>query len=115
MGTTPDFSCSHDGTGLFKLRGELDMATAPRFLEAFQRSFVLQAPWEVTIDLSGLTFVDSSGLRAFAYISTVGGCLRVVLESPTREVRKVLALSGLDQLPRIEVSPRSVADSSDPR
>ena len=51
-----------DGKGRLGLEGELDIATVPRLTGAVD-SMVAQAVQHLTIDLSRLVFLDSSGLR----------------------------------------------------
>jgi anti-anti-sigma factor len=53
-----------DEGGVFRLRcaGELDIAAAPLVQDALQ-ALVEQQPREVMLDWTGLTFMDSSGIR----------------------------------------------------
>ncbi|TMK22428.1 MAG: STAS domain-containing protein [Actinobacteria bacterium] len=44
----------------FELRGELDMATVRHFLDAVQPA--IESARDVTLDLSRLTFMDSTGI-----------------------------------------------------
>jgi len=78
----------------FALRGELDLATAGRLLEVAQ---TLRSGCDVRLDVSELHFADSSGIRAMLTIvdSITPGTL--VLVRPTRSVRRVLELLGIDQ------------------
>jgi anti-sigma B factor antagonist len=52
-----------DGAATMALRGELDLASARQMEERFS-SIDEQEPSKVVIDLGGLAFIDSSGLRA---------------------------------------------------
>lgn len=52
-----------NGLARLTLRGELDLASAGQ-LEASFAAIDEQRPSRVTVDLGGLAFVDSSGLRA---------------------------------------------------
>jgi anti-sigma B factor antagonist len=52
-----------DGVATLTLRGELDLASAHQLEESFA-AIDEQGPTRVTIDLGGLAFIDSSGLRA---------------------------------------------------
>ena len=69
-GTVPrqptfDVLISDTGAGvLVHLRGELDVETASRFLEALTGSPTAGEDREVELDLSGLTFLDVAGVRA---------------------------------------------------
>lgn len=51
-----------------ELRGELDIATAPRLEEAV-REVLADAPERLVIDLRKLSFLDSSGLRQFIVLA----------------------------------------------
>lgn len=55
-------SAPADGGVRVSLRGELDIASARQLEERFA-ALDEQAPTRVVIDLSGLMFIDSSGLR----------------------------------------------------
>lgn len=87
-----------DGTLVATLRGDLDIASA-----AAMQTGVLQALDErraegVILDFTDVGFMDSTGLRALLAISQRLE-LRpsaVVLLSPSRAVRKLLTLAGLD-------------------
>ena len=62
----PGFSCVPyaEGAGVVRvtLTGELDVATAPRLADALDE--VAEPTTRVILDMSGLTFMDSSGLQA---------------------------------------------------
>ena len=51
----------HDGEWLITLSGELDMATAPDLANVLH-SLVGPGPDKVILDLSALSFIDSSGI-----------------------------------------------------
>ena len=51
------------------LTGELDVATAPRLQRTLARLIADDASSALTLDLSQLTFIDSSGLAAIVYAS----------------------------------------------
>ena len=88
------FEVSDLGRGTFELRGELDMATAPLLLEAV--AAVVDEPGDILLDLSGLSFMDSSGLHAMIQIADplVDGLL--LLTAPQPNVQRVLEMTGLD-------------------
>lgn len=58
-----------DGLATLTLRGELDLASVGR-LEASLAAIDEQAPARVRVDLGGLAFIDSSGLRALLLADT---------------------------------------------
>ncbi|HET9673019.1 MAG TPA: STAS domain-containing protein [Actinomycetota bacterium] len=84
-----------------RLAGELDMATSEELMEAL-RDRGQGAP--VTLDFSGVTFMDSSGLRTLLEASKAreGDGVIVILD-PTPQVRRVLDISLPDGAPGLEV------------
>lgn len=55
----------------------------------------------VVIDVSRLTFMDSTGIRVLQTLTKGPGATRVVLRSPRRGVQKVLELVGIAKRPPI--------------
>ena len=91
------------GSGL-RLVGELDLATAPILEEALRS--VEQVIGSVTLDLSGLTFMDSSGIHVIVGFARSGACTGpVILDGPTNMVARALEMVGIDQVPGVEVHP----------
>jgi anti-sigma B factor antagonist len=83
------------GDGTLVIKGELDIASAPDLTAA------LPPPSsEVVLDLSGVTFIDSSGLRALLgaekRATEAGGSL--VLRDLAAPVQRLLELTGTDRL-----------------
>ena len=85
-------------------RGELDIASADRLREASRA--LMRGGIGFTIDLSGLEFVDCSGVRALGLVrrEAIGRCARVHLHSePDSPASRVLAIvdaaSGSIELP----------------
>jgi anti-sigma B factor antagonist len=70
------------------LRGELDLLSVPA-LEALLTQLDRGA---IEIDLSGVTFFDSSALRTFLAVRRKNENLRVV--NPSKAVIKVLEITG---------------------
>ena len=81
------------------MTGELDVATAPALEHAVARALDGQGG-EFHLDVGGMTFMDSTGARALLHlhhrITDLGR--RLVIESPTKRVRLVLEILGLDQV-----------------
>jgi anti-sigma B factor antagonist len=84
-----------------RLEGELDMATAPQLLAAVDP--LVAQDGDLRLELEGLSFVDSTGLRAFATIASRLSRGKLILISPTNAVRRVLELTGLHDVPAIAV------------
>ena len=85
------------------LTGELDMSGTSRFW-AFISEALASAPRSITVDASGLEFVDSAGLmalvRAHETAAEAGVALRVRDASPA--LRYIAELSGLAYLLSVE-------------
>lgn len=79
-----------DHTTIVSVSGELDMATAP----LLTRAMIEAAEHErktVTIDASGITFCDSTGLRS---LLGAPGPRPIVLRSPSEVLHRLLELTG---------------------
>lgn len=92
----------HNGTSVtLRLTGEVDAATATRVDEAVDES-VLDAASELSLDLGGISFLDSSGLRSLLQLreksNAAGTTVSLAAASPV--VVRLLELTGLtDQFP----------------
>jgi anti-sigma B factor antagonist len=97
-----DADAASDGTATVLVRGELDLSTASQLRD---RLFgLLEAGTNsVTLDVSGLSFIDSTGLGVIVAVvkraRQQGGNL--VLRGPSRSARKVIDISGLSQIVEI--------------
>lgn len=89
-----------DGRVVVALHGELDLATADEFERALMPP--LNDGRDVVLDLRGLGFIDSSGVRVVvkAHTSaTENGCRLTVLRGdPDGPVGRVLEISGLNEI-----------------
>jgi anti-sigma B factor antagonist len=102
MATPPEeFSITaadREGRAHLTLRGELDLATAPELEQLVNES--LDAGNDVVVDLRGLEFMDSSGIRvlvaAHARASRIGTRLFIVRPASGSAVAKIVEVSGLD-------------------
>jgi anti-sigma B factor antagonist len=98
-GRTPQLAVAirHDGDGTtVSVTGEMDLATAPSFQRQALSLFSLPVE-SVTLDLAGLEFIDSSGLRALIAIRDAAEAHRVhlALRSVPEQARLVLAVTNL--------------------
>jgi anti-sigma B factor antagonist len=89
--------------------GELDIATAPQ-LEQEVRSLLARPVRSLVIDLSRLTFIDSSALRLFIILNdrsaAEGWTLSFV--RPTGQVRSVFEITGAEEsLPFVDDAGRA--------
>ncbi len=81
------------------LVGELDIASAEQ-LDAELTRVAATRPATITLDASGLTFCDSSGLAVFARwkrFTDDNGCLFTV-QNPSASLSRLLELTRLDVL-----------------
>ncbi|MEZ5215473.1 MAG: STAS domain-containing protein [Ilumatobacteraceae bacterium] len=92
LGTTLEITPSDEG---FILVGEVDAHTAPQLKEAVAG----REASVVVLDISGVTFMDSSGLRVVITATedarASGGDL--VLAHPSAAVARLLEISGLTE------------------
>jgi len=89
-----------DGTGL-KLAGDLDLHSAGKLTEALT---AFQETFEVWLDMTEITFIDSSGLSSIlSFARSRHGNGRIVIVDPTSVVRPVFEIIGLQDLACIEV------------
>jgi anti-sigma B factor antagonist len=86
-----------DGRAIVTVRGELDLVTA-RDLEAALDRVTAGARNTIVVDLSHVSFADSTGLSVLVKGQQAAHRegLVFVVRSPQRRVRRVLELSGLD-------------------
>ena len=84
--------------------GEIDPTTAALFRTALEEAGT-RAP-RVVVDLSGVTFIDSTGISALIHAhQSVRPPGTLVLRSPSPTARRLLDLTGLDQIMSIEGDP----------
>ncbi len=77
------------------LVGELDLASVPA-LEQRLVAIERERPGRIVIDLAGLSFIDSSGLRVLLLAAGRAreGEHELLLTQPTDPVRRVLEMTG---------------------
>jgi anti-sigma B factor antagonist len=92
------------GGGLIRLSGELDIRTCVKLEQVV--GVAVDEGKRVVLDLSELTFCDSTGLaglvRLYKRATTLGG--ELVLRDPVPRVQALLGLTGLNRLFPIETS-----------
>ena len=87
------------GSVVVRLTGELDLATAPDLAEALTVA-ADAGVGGLVVDLTDLRFIDSNGIHvllAAGHRARIDG-FPMTLRNPTRQVLKVLQLTGVDQL-----------------
>lgn len=86
----------HEGDYTLHLNGELDLAAAPA-LESRIRPLFEDGASALTLDLSGLRFIDSTGLAAVVLANALcdkHGCRFELLQGP-RQVQRLFEITGL--------------------
>jgi anti-anti-sigma factor len=89
-----------------RLVGELDMSSAHDLTDALS---AMSGEGDVTLELSELEFIDSSGLRAIMeYAGSLdGGGDNLVLANPSAMTARVFEIAALAKHPRITIGANS--------
>lgn len=88
-----------EGVHRLVLTGEVDVYAAPA-LEDVVRRICETGPTEIVIDLQGVSFMDSSGLKAMMSARKLckrNGCVLSIVPGP-RQVQSLFDLTGLSEL-----------------
>jgi anti-sigma B factor antagonist len=87
------------GVHLVVVSGEMDIATSPELVSSLS-SLRGPAPYHVLVDLSRLSFIDSTGIKALVSsaknAASQGGSLVVV--APTANIQRVFDIVQLSEL-----------------
>lgn len=89
-----------------RLEGELDLSTAATFREAVVD--LMESGWSsILVDLGGLTFMDSSGLRTAFELDNEASRRGIAfqLTGGNENVRRLFSLTGLSR--RLNVAPHT--------
>jgi anti-sigma B factor antagonist len=94
-----DLSTTSQGLcAVVRVEGEIDLDSAGELSEAALAAMQEIGP-SLVLDLSGVTFMDSTGLKVLLAVhkraELAGG--RLVLAAPTRSVNRVVSITGFDQ------------------
>lgn len=84
-----------DGAVTIDCAGELDVSTAAKLIDAFDRVYE-QRPRQIAVDLRGVTFLDSTGLGCLMHGALCCKKLGIELEVvPSEATRYVMYKAGL--------------------
>ena len=101
-------SAFSDGRLTVSLTGELDQHEARSAMRGLDDLLEEYLPRDLVLDLSGLNFMDSSGIalmiRVHRRIRDMGG--RMWIENPAKQPKRVIDTAGIDRL--IPVAVRSL-------
>lgn len=95
------FVCSHgsrDGAAILSLSGDLDLAAAPSFLGHLTRAS--QVSRHVILDLSGLGYMDSTGINALlkAHELFAMAGQRIALAAVPATIRRILNIVAIEEV-----------------
>ena len=86
------------------ISGEVDHHGAGEIMREMERQVDAQLPRRLALDLSGVTFMDSSGiaviLRAFRRVGELGG--QMTVRNVPAQAGKVLRAAGLERIVKFE-------------
>lgn len=109
-----------DGGLLVSVRGEIDHHTAAAIRTGMDALLFARRPARLVLDLSAVTFMDSSGLGLimgrYGILRELGGSMCV--RDPSPEIRGILTLAGMERRVRIEYTkrtPPAAPDGQSPR
>ncbi len=91
------------GSSALRVVGEIDAHSAPEFSAALAS---LAGDGDRRVDMSGVSFMDSSGLRVLieAHQAADASGVRLVVVAPGRVVSRIIEVSGLDDHLNIEAA-----------
>jgi len=93
------WSIKVDKSGIVKMAGEIDYTVTPK-IRAGLLAYIEKTQGTLILDLSQLTYLDSSGLAVFIearrHLVDKGRTLQIV--SVTPEVKKIFQLTQVDKL-----------------
>jgi anti-sigma B factor antagonist len=102
---------SENGAPLLSVKGELDLASSPALEEEVERAVADAAPL-IIIDLRELEFMDSTGLSVLirAHQRTQERGHRLAIVNGSRQVRRLLSLTGVAERLTIVDRPEQLQD-----
>jgi anti-anti-sigma factor len=103
---SPLFAVYAESPSMLRLTGELDLAGTPALASALEP--LTRRRGTIGLDLTELTFMDSSGINALCQAARrVGERGRIVVFRPTMTVRRVLEITGVVGVIAIDDHPPS--------
>jgi anti-sigma B factor antagonist len=91
---------------IVRARGEVDIYTGPSLRDVLRDALTTGAS-TVTIDMTDVSFIDSSGLSVIigAHKKAEDGGIALVLQGPTARVVRLLELTGLNRVLNVVAAP----------
>ncbi len=111
------FLCDTAGSILsIHVRGEIDHHTAAGIRQGIDATLFEKRPKKLILDLSAVSFMDSSGLGLimgrYSVMKELGG--EMTVWNPSPETRSILTLAGMERLVKIEYPPGNRPQDSRP-
>ncbi len=99
-------SVTSGGTLIIYLDGDIDHHNARAVRQKIDSKLFIQRPRELILDLSKVSFMDSSGLGLILGRYTKSAELGILFRvaNPNRQIKKILDLAGMERLIRIETT-----------
>ena len=92
------------GTLVIRLSGEIDHHGAVGVRSEIDRMISERRPERLALELSGIDFMDSSGIGLimgrYARMKAAGG--ELIVRYPSARVKKIFSMAGLERIVRIE-------------
>ena len=102
-----------DGVPIVRVHGEIDLHTAPEFERALRAGMERRTP-ALIVDLSDISYVDSSGLSALLAankeLSARNAALYVAAPPGRPGVRRVIEITRLDTVIRVRDTVEDILD-----
>lgn len=96
--------CKEKAMLTVRLSGEIDHHSAVIVRSEIDGMIAEHRPERLVLDLSGIDFMDSSGIGLimgrYARMKTVGG--ELVVQRPNERIRRIFEMAGLERIVRIE-------------
>ncbi len=117
MKQNADFVCDTTGSILtVRIRGEIDHHTASDIRSGIDAWLFERHPRCLAMDLSAVTFMDSSGLGLimgrYSVMKELGG--EMVVCDPSPDIQGILALAGMDRMVKVEYTRQTPPPTSVP-
>ena len=90
-----------DGVGMVTVAGEIDLESVGSFIDPLL-AMAADGIDEFVLDVSGITFIDSTGLSALVRLTRAGRGTKVRLSRVTERLSELLRMTGLDEVIEVE-------------
>lgn len=93
-----------------RIKGEVDIYSIEKFRESIEEKIKTQAP-EIILDCSELSYMDSTGMGVLIELrnKTKEMGQKIIMMNPRPNIKKLLALTGVDKI--IEIIEQPVSQS----